>query len=78
MLGTNVGTTPIPYSSAIERLANLAIDEKPLSDEVIHGIEEAMLKILLLTLLVDSICVLRRWGCDPLTKKNEKSHEINI
>jgi len=24
-----------------------------------------MLKILVLTLLVDSIYVLRRWGCDP-------------
>jgi len=30
------------YSSVIERLANLAIDEKPLSDEAIHGIEEAL------------------------------------
>ena len=30
------------YSSVIERLANLAIDEKPLSDEAIHGIEEAI------------------------------------
>ena len=30
------------YSSVIERLANLALDEKPLSDETIHGIEEAL------------------------------------
>jgi len=30
------------YSSVIERLANLVIDEKPLSDEAIHGIEEAL------------------------------------
>jgi predicted CopG family antitoxin len=27
------------YSSVIERLTNLAIDEQPLSDETIHGIE---------------------------------------
>jgi len=30
------------YSSVIDRLANLAIDEIPLSDEAIHGIEEAL------------------------------------
>lgn len=30
------------YSSVIERLTNLAIDEEPLSDEAIHGIEEAL------------------------------------
>jgi len=30
------------YSSVIERLANHAMDEKPLSDEAIHGIEEAL------------------------------------
>ncbi|VVB87890.1 Uncharacterised protein [uncultured archaeon] len=28
------------YSSVIERLTNLAIDEEPLSDEAIKGIEE--------------------------------------
>jgi predicted CopG family antitoxin len=33
------------YSSVIERLTNLAIDEKPLSDEAIHGIEEALVDI---------------------------------
>ncbi len=33
------------YGSVIERLANLAIDEKPLSDEAIHGIEEALVDI---------------------------------
>jgi len=33
------------YSSVVERLANLAIDEDPLSDEAIHGIEEALLDI---------------------------------
>ncbi len=30
------------YSSVIERLTNLAIDEEPLSDETIEGIEEAL------------------------------------
>jgi predicted transcriptional regulator len=30
------------YNSVVERLANLAIDEEPLSDEAIHGIEEAL------------------------------------
>ncbi|HIH43860.1 MAG TPA: hypothetical protein HA257_01880 [Candidatus Methanoperedenaceae archaeon] len=30
------------YSSVIERLTNLAIDEEPLSDEAIQGIEEAL------------------------------------
>ena len=30
------------YSSVIERLANLAIDEEPLCDEAIKGIEEAL------------------------------------
>jgi len=33
------------FSSVIERLANLAIDEKPLSDEAIQGIEEALVDI---------------------------------
>ncbi|MCZ7383369.1 MAG: hypothetical protein O8C63_01305 [Candidatus Methanoperedens sp.] len=33
------------YSSVIERLTNLAIDEEPLSDEAIKGIEEALLDI---------------------------------
>jgi hypothetical protein len=33
------------YSSVVERLANLAIDEDPLSDEAIHGIEEALVDI---------------------------------
>ena len=30
------------YSSVIERLTNLAIDEEPISDEAIKGIEEAL------------------------------------
>ncbi len=30
------------YSSVIERLTNLAMDEEPLSDEAIKGIEEAL------------------------------------
>lgn len=30
------------YSSVIERLTDMAIDEEPLSDEAIHGIEEAL------------------------------------
>ena len=30
------------YSSVIDRLANMAIDEEPLSDEAIKGIEEAL------------------------------------
>ncbi|MFZ3167318.1 MAG: hypothetical protein WA130_06855 [Candidatus Methanoperedens sp.] len=30
------------YNSIIERLTNLAIDEEPLSDEAIKGIEEAL------------------------------------
>ena len=30
------------YSSVVERLANMAIDEEPLSDEAIKGIEEAL------------------------------------
>ncbi len=30
------------YSSVVERLVNLAIDEEPLSDEAILGIEEAL------------------------------------
>ena len=30
------------YNSVIERLANLAIDEEPLCDEAIKGIEEAL------------------------------------
>ncbi|GFO96580.1 hypothetical protein ig2599ANME_0769 [groundwater metagenome] len=30
------------YSSVVERLANMAIDEEPLSDEAIRGIEEAL------------------------------------
>ncbi len=30
------------YSSVIERLTNLAIDEEPLGDEEIKGIEEAL------------------------------------
>ncbi|HEX7627442.1 MAG TPA: hypothetical protein VF354_00785 [Candidatus Methanoperedens sp.] len=30
------------YSSVIERLTNLAIDEEPLCDEAIKGIEEAL------------------------------------
>jgi predicted transcriptional regulator len=30
------------YSSVVERLANMALDEEPLSDEAIHGIEEAL------------------------------------
>jgi predicted transcriptional regulator len=30
------------YSSVVERLANMAIDEEPLSDEAINGIEEAL------------------------------------
>ncbi len=33
------------YNSVVERLANLAIDEDPLSDEAIHGIEEALADI---------------------------------
>jgi predicted transcriptional regulator len=33
------------YNSVIERLAKLAIDEKPLSDEAIKGIEEALVDI---------------------------------
>jgi predicted transcriptional regulator len=30
------------YSSVVKRLANLAIDNEPLSDEAISGIEEAL------------------------------------
>jgi predicted transcriptional regulator len=30
------------YSSVVKRLANLAIDNEPLSDEAINGIEEAL------------------------------------
>jgi len=30
------------YNSVIERLANMAVDEEPLSDEAIRGIEEAL------------------------------------
>ncbi|HUV81615.1 MAG TPA: hypothetical protein VMW53_00855 [archaeon] len=30
------------YSSVVERLANMAIDYEPLSDEAINGIEEAL------------------------------------
>ena len=30
------------YSSVVERLVNLAIDEEPLSDEAILGIEKAL------------------------------------
>jgi predicted transcriptional regulator len=30
------------YSSVVKRLANMAIDEEPLSDEAINGIEEAL------------------------------------
>ncbi len=30
------------YNSVIDRLTNLAIDEEPLSDEAIKGIEEAL------------------------------------
>ena len=30
------------YGSVVERLANMALDEEPLSDEAIHGIEEAL------------------------------------
>ncbi|MDW7728340.1 MAG: hypothetical protein SCH70_14780 [Candidatus Methanoperedens sp.] len=30
------------YSSVVERLVNVALDEEPLSDEAIHGIEEAL------------------------------------
>jgi predicted transcriptional regulator len=30
------------YSSVVERLANMAFDEEPLSDEAINGIEEAL------------------------------------
>jgi len=33
------------YSSVVERLVNLALDEEPLSNEAIHGIEEALLDI---------------------------------
>ncbi len=33
------------YSSVVERLANMAIDEEPLSDEAIRGIEEALVDI---------------------------------
>jgi predicted transcriptional regulator len=33
------------FSSVVERLANLAIDEEPLSDEAIQGIEEALVDI---------------------------------
>ena len=30
------------YNSVIERLANMAVDEEPLSNEAIRGIEEAL------------------------------------
>ncbi|MBE0525208.1 MAG: hypothetical protein IBX40_12900 [Methanosarcinales archaeon] len=30
------------YSSVVKRLANMAIDDEPLSDEAIKGIEEAL------------------------------------
>ncbi len=30
------------YSSVVKRLANMAIDDEPLSDEAINGIEEAL------------------------------------
>jgi len=30
------------YNSVIERLADMAVDEEPLSDEAIRGIEEAL------------------------------------
>jgi predicted transcriptional regulator len=30
------------YSSVVKRLANMAIDDEPLSDETINGIEEAL------------------------------------
>ena len=30
------------YNSVIERLANMAVDEEPLSEEAIRGIEEAL------------------------------------
>ena len=30
------------YGSVVERLANMALDKEPLSDETIHGIEEAL------------------------------------
>ena len=30
------------YSSVVDRLANMAIDNETLSDEAIHGIEEAL------------------------------------
>jgi predicted transcriptional regulator len=33
------------YSSIVERLANMAIDDETLSDEAIRGIEEALLDI---------------------------------
>jgi predicted transcriptional regulator len=30
------------YGSVVERLANMALDEEPLSDDAIHGIGEAI------------------------------------
>ena len=31
-----------PYSSVVERLVRMAVDEEPLSDDAIEGIEEAL------------------------------------
>lgn len=31
-----------PYSSVVERLVRMAVDEDPLSDDAIEGIEEAL------------------------------------
>jgi predicted CopG family antitoxin len=33
------------YNDVIERLVNLAVDEEPLSEDAINGIEEALLEI---------------------------------
>jgi predicted CopG family antitoxin len=49
------------YNDVIERLVSLAIDAEPLSDEAIHGLEEALEEIRQGNLIPEDV-ILKRYG----------------
>jgi predicted CopG family antitoxin len=49
------------YNDVIERLVSLAIDDEPLSDEAIHGLEEALEEIRQGNLIPEDV-ILKKYG----------------
>ncbi len=51
------------YNDVIERLVNLAVDEEPLSDDAIKGLEESLLEIRRGKIIPESE-IMRKYGVE--------------